>query len=42
MSFSLVTPDEAVSHSCRVVIADKNNRAAETIVHATFPDRPHS
>ncbi len=35
MSFSLVTPDEAASHLSRVVIADKANRVAETLVHGT-------
>ncbi len=35
MSFSLVTPDEAGKHVSRVVIADKHNKAAETLVHAT-------
>jgi len=34
MSFSLVTPDEAARHTSRVVIADRNNRAAETVTHS--------
>jgi aspartate 1-decarboxylase len=39
MSFALVTPDEAAGHKSCVVIADKSNRQAETIVHPTGPDR---
>jgi len=39
MSFVLATPEEAATHSARVVIADKKNRAAEILVHATSPRR---
>jgi aspartate 1-decarboxylase len=42
MSFSLVTPEEAATHKSRVVIADKHNRPAETVVHPTYPDRPRT
>ena len=42
MSFALVTPEEAAAHTSRVVIADKNNRVAETVLHATSLERPHS
>jgi hypothetical protein len=30
-----VTPDEAARHTSRVVIADRNNRVAETVTHPT-------
>jgi aspartate 1-decarboxylase len=40
MSFVLATPEEAVVHRSRVVIADAKNRAAETLVHATGLERP--
>jgi aspartate 1-decarboxylase len=33
MSFSLLTMEEAAEHTSRVVIADRNNRPAETVVH---------
>jgi aspartate 1-decarboxylase len=42
MSFSLVTADEAASHTSRVVIADKHNKVAETLVHSTVPPRSQS
>ena len=35
LAFAQVTPDEAASHVARVVISDKNNRAAEVLVHPT-------
>jgi aspartate 1-decarboxylase len=35
MSFAMLTPEEAAKHQSRVVIADKNNRAAEKLVHPT-------
>jgi aspartate 1-decarboxylase len=33
MSFVLATPQECASHKSRVVIADRNNRAAEIVEH---------
>lgn len=39
MSFSMLTPEEAATHIARVVIADKNNRAAETLVHGSSFER---
>jgi aspartate 1-decarboxylase len=41
MCFAQMTPDEARTHVARVVIADKNNRAAETLDHPTT-FAPHS
>ena len=38
MSFVLATPQEAAAHKSRVVIADKNNRAAETVEHPSSLD----
>jgi len=35
MSFAMLTPEEAEHHESRVVIADKSNRPAERVVHAT-------
>lgn len=33
MSFALLTPDEVGGHVSRIVIADKHNRPAETLVN---------
>jgi aspartate 1-decarboxylase len=38
MSFVLATPQEAAEHRSRVVIADKNNRAAEVVEHPSTLD----
>jgi aspartate 1-decarboxylase len=38
MGFVYATPQEAATHKARVVIADKNNRPAETIDHPSTLD----
>ena len=38
MAFVLATPQEVMTHKSRVVIADKNNRAAETVEHPSTLD----
>jgi len=40
MAFVLATNDEAKTHRSRVIIADENNRASETIDHPTGPEEP--
>jgi aspartate 1-decarboxylase len=36
MSFAFLNPDEVSGHASRVVIADKQNRPAETLVHPSI------
>jgi aspartate 1-decarboxylase len=38
MSFVMATPEEITRHKARVVIADKNNRVAETVEHPSTLD----
>ncbi len=38
MSFVMATAQECATHKSRVVIADKNNRAAETVEHSSTLD----
>jgi aspartate 1-decarboxylase len=39
MSFALLTPDEVAGHKSCVVIAGKDNRVVEAVVHPTVADR---
>src|SRR5690349_18227041 len=38
MAFVHLTPQEVLTHKARVVIADRNNRVAETVDHASTLD----
>jgi aspartate 1-decarboxylase len=38
MSFVMASPEEAAAHKSRVVIADRNNRVAETVEHPSTLD----
>jgi len=40
MAFGYLTPQEVATHRARVVIADRNNRVAETIDHPSSLDGP--
>lgn len=40
MAFVLATPEEAKNHRSRVIIADAENKVAETIDHPTLPEEP--
>jgi aspartate 1-decarboxylase len=40
MAFVLANPDEVKTHRSRVIIADEDNKVAETIDHPTAPEEP--
>lgn len=40
LAWNLCTPDEVKNHRSRVIIADENNRVAETLDHPTTPEEP--
>lgn len=40
LAWSLCTPEEVRTHRSRVIIADENNKVAETLDHPTTPEEP--
>jgi aspartate 1-decarboxylase len=40
MAFALATPEEAKTHTARVIIADPDNRVQERLEHATSSEEP--